>query len=132
MRSESGRARQLVGPGRRVNAVMRKRDVRLHRQRACKQSRRSHGKSSSPHLLNSTYPSLAYWGRAGRGYSLLGAIAATRARSPGRTDLGSNFRTLAAILVRASATDIGGAASFLREGGTNRTGLMRATTTARR
>src|SRR5207244_9930738 len=61
-----------------------------------------------------------------------GAIAATSARSPGRTDLGSNFRTLAAILVKASAIDIGGAASFLRDGGTNRTGLMRATTTARR
>src|ERR1700720_4794441 len=61
-----------------------------------------------------------------------GAIAAPRARSPGLTDFGSNFRTLAAILVNASAIDIGGAASFLRDGGTNRTGLIRATTTARR
>src|SRR5207253_7445017 len=61
-----------------------------------------------------------------------GAIAATRARSPGLMDLGSNLRTLAAILVSASAIDIGGAASFLRDGGTNRTGLMRATITARK
>src|SRR5438132_1230096 len=56
----------------------------------------------------------------------------TRVRSPGLMDLGSNLRTLAAILVSASAIDIGGAASFLRDGGTNRTGLMRATITARK
>src|SRR5437879_13757334 len=61
-----------------------------------------------------------------------GAIAATSARSPGLMDFGSNLRTLAAILVSASAIDIGGAASFLRDGGTKRTGLMRATITARR
>src|SRR5205823_7367845 len=61
-----------------------------------------------------------------------GAMAATRARSPGLIDFGSNLRTFAAILVSASATDIGGAASFLRDGGTNRTGLMRATMTALR
>ena len=41
-----------------------------------------------------------------------GAIAATSARSLARTDFGSNLRTLAAILVSASAIDIGGAASF--------------------
>src|SRR5437764_600091 len=61
-----------------------------------------------------------------------GAMAATRARSPGLMDFGSNLRTFAAILVSASGIDIGGAASFLRDGGTNRTGLMRATMTALR
>src|SRR5207245_10163522 len=61
-----------------------------------------------------------------------GERAATSARSPGLTDFGSNLRTLAAILVSASAIDMGGAASFFRLGGTQRTGWMRATTTPRR
>src|SRR2546429_9812720 len=71
--------------------------------------------------------------RAKHSYSAAdGAMTATRARSPGLMDFGSNLRTFAAIFVSASAVDIGGAPSFLRDGGPNRTGVMRAAMAALR